>query len=305
MTFSALILLSNAPSALAGECADLFKPGRQTAQAATDIHAVDEYFNSVAKFPTSQAFVASVGVIPSNRSALFARLLAPSIWTYARLKVVDGTKDDPVAKMFAVLKRRPFAEGVITSADRIGRERPRIMTGEERRMAQETGNFLHVEPIPVYRTPQQMAAQERVDFLQRMIRESETAFLKKKTEEGIDASLVQFNQMNADALVSRMTSVQLQRLVAHPVEFAMSYAVTHGLFYKAGPQGAALSKLLPWSTYTYGEQSDLVPLQTEFAGLARSLYKNPADRRVFDNSVLEVLRAEFAPQLQGTLDVGE
>ncbi len=291
-TFFLGALVITAPMrARAVQCADLF-----AVEFAHSSQSPRDFFFDVAKFESShdlaRAFRADW---MTAANPVFDVLVAPGIWNIARLTLQQGPAiDRGVTDWISQIQKQAMDEA--RSRDLSSREnaRPRAMTGDERKLAIELGNYSAIDGA---RLPVSRAQRDREAFRGLLI-QAQAAHEKKNRNELLET----FNRVlkNSGGEV-RISKSQVQTVLKNPVDFAIAYAGLNGLMYYAGEAGMMLSPLVPWVGRVDAATANSL---RDMAMMARASITDAAARRSADNLVLEVLRREFASHLDPTLDVG-
>lgn len=295
--FGAGLLVSMTPSLVqASQCSDLFIASRPKVTAA-------EYLVKVSEFETAEAFAKTISSGRQSVDAqVYEQLIAPGLWSFARLKVVnEAVESSPsergLTDWIGKIQRDALTNVQRNHQDSNRNERPRIMTAEERMWARETGSYDMVDRPYRPRT----SAQEKQAAFRDMLAQFQTQMQAGKQKEDPVVSTFKYLMKNAGGQ-EFLAKTHIDRMLQSPVEFAIIYAQLNGLIYYAGEQGAMLSPHIPWVNRIDKASGNSL---RAVASMARAMAMDkPEVLRATDNLVLEVLQREFAPHLGFKFDVG-
>ncbi len=282
------LMLSATVPTQAQECADLFR-----IEPSKSPQSANDFFREVATFSDATAFATSFA---SGTAAhpVFTSLVAPGFWNFARLEIARTPPvDRSVEHWLARVQKDALTQTRYRDLDARLNARPRVMTGEERKLAREFG-YGAIEGTSHPRTK----AQENRDALHAMLAQAQAAYSRKASDEVQVTFERTMRISNGEALISK---AQVQAILKDPIEFAIVYAHLNGLVYRAGEAGMMLSPLVPWAGRL--DKASMNSLRI-IAMMARASISDRVELRRVENLVLETLRQEFAPHIDPTLDAG-
>lgn len=194
----------------------------------------------------------------------------------AEILATPGERDAAVTAMIDQVQKELSDSVRAREARRLQVPRPRVMTGDERRFALESGNYNHVDrPAPSRRAPTE---------LEKLLQDMQEARLA-----GLQTELAGRTQRAAIARDLPESSVRLA--VENPELLAIVYGQITGMTYRLGPAGQDVKNMI---------DGNRLPETPEFQDLAaivsilRASNATPVATARLDGMMAEVLRAEIA-----------
>jgi len=287
--------------AKASQCEDLFQPAAPRAVRPKPTAA--EYLAQVAEFESAAAFAQTIAAgRRSDEAQLYTQLIAPGLWSFARLKVlneaiVEMPVDPGVTNWLGKIQREALSQVQRNHQDSRRNERPRVMTADERIGSVLTGNYDMVDrPLRPL-----TAAQQKQAAFRDMLAQAEAQMKRGQPKGDPVMETYAFLVKNAGGQ-EFLAKTHIDRLLESPVDFAITYAQMNGLIHYAGDAGLMLSPHIPWLRRVDNASANSL---RAIGSMARAMaIENPDFVRATDNLVLEILQREFAPHLGFKFDVG-
>lgn len=275
-------------------CDDIFRPESARQQANVTNTTADAFWLGVAKYESADLFAKSLNETHARSSlqtALYENLIAPALWTYARLALDNGQSSQQARALTARLSTPRRAHTPMTESDRMLYERPKVMTAAERRDAINVGHFGNVDR----HLPAQTKEGERASAFAALLRRSQIAAGISLLAKSTSAVQKAFESMHrAQVVHGPFTRAELDSIVANPIEFALVYASRENMIIRLQNSPAAEARF--YALYPRIENSTfsrLVPL-VELAQAAREGAPE-ASRRAMDNIVIETIEKYQQP----------